>query len=183
MGRVKIIWCGVTVLALLCFSSVPTVHAQALDNIILAVKIKIVLSTRGGSVDLETEKDADTTVVKFEAIGPPNGCGGFDYNLVDLLETGDGNQCTEAVVGIISTCDGERTAIGSFSIFDEPRPGLEGFCRFIAAVKTNSAAFKTTGAYCEIFDPNTLEVFGTTSKLSLKGKEKDPQKLLDCTPP
>jgi len=180
----KMIWCGAIVLALLCFSSVPKVHAQAFDNITLAAKLKIVASIRGGSVLLETKKLGEKVVLRFEAFGGANTCGGYEYDIVVLQEPDAGDQCIDEVVGIVNTCDGEQTAIGFFILTGDadnfPGPGLEAFCRFIAEV--TSTGIKSTGAYCEIEDAVTFDDLGYSSKVSLKGKAKDPQKLLDCTP-
>ena len=109
---------------------------------------------------------------------PPNSCGGFDY-FIDLLEeTGAGNQCGDVGGGSVSTCDGERTAIGFFILDDFPEQGFSAFCRFIAEV--TATGFKTTGAYCAIEDeaPEPDVDVGYSSKVSLKGKAKDPK----CTP-
>jgi len=180
MKRGKIIWCGVIFLALFCFSSVSKVNAQNIDNVVMAGKLKVVASIRGGSELLETKKAGEKVFVKFESNGP-NDCGGYDYSVIVLEDTGTGNQCARNIVGFVDTCDDERTALGFFSLPGDaenfPGTGLIAFCNFIAEVTDKK--IRSTGAYCNISMTSApFDDVGYSSKVSLKGKAKDPK----CTP-
>ena len=169
MERVKIIWCGVAILSLLCIFSVPMANAQ---------KLEFDGEAKAKGAFFETLTAAKVTAagkffVRIEQVARPSTCEGIGY---DISEVED--DCGLRPLGWIDTCgDDETTAWGRLEFEDVPNTGQTIICFFNGVV--GNKKLKSKGFSCWVEDGDSSTVM-LGSKFKLQAKEKDITKKLDC---